>query len=113
MWNGPSAACGLAVDVFSNQDWDRLKESHAQNVAVHWPDGQVTHGIDRHISDLKYMFTYAPDTRIKVHPVKAGQSDWTAVVGVMEGTFTRPMITADGKVIQPTGAGPSSCRWRP
>jgi len=93
----------LDFDVFSNQKWDRLKESHAQDVAVHWPDGHVTHGIDRHIADLKYMFTYAPDTRIKVHPVRIGEKDWTAVVGVMEGTFTKPMTTADGKVIQPTG----------
>jgi hypothetical protein len=93
----------LDFDVFSNQRWDRLHESHAKDVAVHWPDGHTTHGIDRHIADLKYMFTYAPDTRIKVHPVRIGDKDWTAVVGVMEGTFTKPMTTADGKVIQPTG----------
>ncbi|MBI1404236.1 MAG: polyketide cyclase [Porphyrobacter sp.] len=93
----------LDFDVFSNQDWGRLKESHAQNVTVHWPDGHATHGIDKHIDDLKYMFTYAPDTRIKVHPVKVAQGDWTAVVGVMEGTFTRPMTMPDGKVIQPNG----------
>lgn len=93
----------LDFDVFSNQQWDRLHESHAQDVAVHWPDGHVTHGIDKHIADLKYLFTYAPDTRIKVHPVRLGQDDWTAVVGMMEGTFTRPMTTPDGKVIQPTG----------
>lgn len=93
----------LDFEVFSNQRWDRLKESHGPEVKVHWPDGHVTTGIDRHIADLKYMFTYAPDTRIKVHPVKLGDGDWTAVVGVMEGTFTKPMTTLDGKVIQPTG----------
>lgn len=53
--------------------------------------------------DLKYMFTYAPDTRIKEHPVKVGQGEWTAVYGIMEGTFSKPMKTADGKTIQPTG----------
>ena len=48
-------------------------------------------------------FTYAPDTRIKEHPVKVGQGEWTAVYGIMEGTFTKPMTTADGTVIPPNG----------
>lgn len=93
----------LDFDVFTNQKWDRLKESHSEDVTVYWPDGHATHGIDKHIDDLKYMFTYAPDTRIQVHPVKVAQAEWTAVVGVMEGTFTQPMTLPDGKVIQPTG----------
>lgn len=93
----------LDFDVFSNQKWDRLKESHAKDIAVHWPDGHVTKGIDKHIEDLKFMFTFAPDTRIKEHPIKISQGDWTSVVGVMEGTFTKPMKGADGKEIAPTG----------
>ncbi len=93
----------LDFDVFSTQEWDRLKESHAPDILVHWPDGHVTRGIDRHIDDMKYMFSYAPDTRIKVHPIRIGEKEWTAVVGVMEGTFTRPMTLPDGKVVQPTG----------
>jgi hypothetical protein len=93
----------LDYDVFSNQKWDRLKESHAADIVVYWPDGHVERGVDKHIESLKYMFTYAPDTRIKQHPVKLGQGEWTTVIGVMEGTFTKPMTTADGKVIQPTG----------
>jgi hypothetical protein len=92
----------LDFDVFSNQKWDRLKESHAATVAVHWPDGHVTTGIDRHISDLKAMFVYAPDTRIKQHPVRVAHGEWTAVTGVMEGTFTQPMPTPNG-LIAPTG----------
>jgi predicted ester cyclase len=63
----------------------------------------VTHGIDKHIEDLKAMFVYAPDTRIQVHSVKIAQGEWTSVVGVMEGTFTKPMPTGDGKAIAPTG----------
>lgn len=93
----------LDFDVFSNQEWDRLSESHSADIAVHWPDGHVTHGIQRHIEDLKAMFTYAPDTRIKQHPVRIGSGEWTAVTGVMEGTFTQPMHTPDGHTIQPTG----------
>ena len=29
--------------------------------------------------------------------------DWTSVIGVMEGTFTKPMPIGAGKFIQPTG----------
>lgn len=89
--------------VFSNQDWVRLHESHAQDVIVNWPDGHHTNGIDKHIEDLKAMFVYAPDTKIKVHPVKFGSGDFTAVTGIMTGTFTQPMPIGDGKFIQPTG----------
>ena len=93
----------LDYNVFSNQDWVRLHESHAENILVHWPDGRDVRGIKPHIEDLIAMFVYAPDTRIKQHPVKVAQGDWTSVIGVMEGTFTKPMKTPDGKTIQPTG----------
>jgi hypothetical protein len=93
----------LDFDVFTHQKWDRLHESHSKDIIVHWPDGHQTHGIDKHIEDLKAMFVYAPDTRIEVHPVKFGSGEWTSVIGVMEGTFTKPMPTADGKTIPPTG----------
>jgi SnoaL-like polyketide cyclase len=93
----------LDYNVFSNQKWTELHKSHSQDVVVHWPDGHVTRGIDKHIEDLKAMFVWAPDTRIKEHPVKVGQGEWTAVIGVMEGTFSQPMPIGDGKTIPPTG----------
>jgi hypothetical protein len=89
--------------VFTKQEWERLHESHSKDVIVHWPDGHQTAGIEKHIEDLKAMFVYAPDTRIKVHTVKFGSGEWTAVIGIMEGTFTKPMPTSDGKTIPPTG----------
>ena len=89
--------------VFSNQEWTRLHESHSMDVKVNWPDGHYTTGIEKHIEDLKAMFVYSPDTSIKVHPVKIGSGEWTSVIGVMEGTFTKPMPIGDGKFIQPTG----------
>ncbi len=92
----------LDFEVFSGQHWDRLKESHSKDILVHWPDGHTTKGIDVHINDLKAFFVYAPDTRIEQHPVRIGQGDWTGVVGVIEGTFTKPMPIGDGKFIQPT-----------
>ncbi len=93
----------LDFDVFTHQKWDRLHESHAKDIVVHWPDGHQTKGIERHIEDLKAMFVYAPDTRIEVHSVKFGGGEWTSVIGVMEGTFTKPMPIGGGKTIPPTG----------
>ncbi|MGD0783147.1 MAG: ester cyclase, partial [Candidatus Aminicenantales bacterium] len=91
--------------VFSNQEWVRLHESHSKDVIVNWPDGHHTNGIERHIEDLKAMFVYAPDTRIKVHPIKFGSDDFTCVTGIMTGTFTKPMPIWNGKFIPPTGKG--------
>ena len=93
----------LDFDVFSNQKWDRLKESHAANIKVYWPDGHVAEGIEGHIADLKKLFVHAPDTRIKEHPIKFGSGKYTLVTGVFEGTFTKPMSIGGGKFIQPTG----------
>lgn len=93
----------LDFDVFTGQQWDRLPESHAKDIVVHWPDGHTTTGIDVHLSDLKAMFVYAPDTRISVHPIKLADGAFTSVTGVFEGTFTKPMPIGNGQFIQPTG----------
>jgi hypothetical protein len=95
----------LDYTVFSNQEWIRLHESHSEDIIVNWPDGHHTNGLAKHIEDLKAMFVYAPDTRIKQHPIRFGNStgEWTCVTGVFEGTFTKPMPIGNGKLIQPTG----------
>jgi hypothetical protein len=95
----------LDYTVFSNQEWVRFHESHSKDIKVNWPDGHFTVGLERHIQDLTAMFVYAPDTRIKQHPVRFGSSngEWTAVTGIMEGTFSKPMPLGNGKFIQPTG----------
>jgi hypothetical protein len=95
----------LDYTVFSNQQWVRLHESHSSDIRVNWPDGHQTQGIEKHIEDLKAMFVYAPDTRIKQHPIRFGDSsgEWTCVTGVFEGTFTKPMPIGKGKFIPPTG----------
>lgn len=95
----------LDYTVFSNQQWTRLHESHSKDVKVNWPDGHFTVGIEKHIADLSAMFVYAPDTRIKQHPIRFANStgEWTCVTGVFEGTFTKPMPIGNGKFIQPTG----------
>jgi predicted ester cyclase len=93
----------LDFDVFSNQKWDRLHESHAKDIVVTWPDGHETKGIQKHTEDLKAMFVFAPDITIKTHPIRFGSGSWTTATGVMTGTFSRPMALADGKSIPPTG----------
>jgi len=93
----------LDYEVFSNQQWHRFQESHAQNIKVYWPDGHVTEGLVKHIEDMKNLFVHAPDTRIKEHPIKFGSGNYTLVTGVFEGTFTKPMPIGGGKFIQPTG----------
>ncbi len=93
----------LDFNVFTNQKWDQLHKSHAKNIVVNWPDGHATHGIDVHIADLKKLFVFAPDTRILEHPIRIACGDLTAVMGYMEGTFTKPMPIGGGKTIAPTG----------
>ncbi|WP_431775219.1 ester cyclase [Streptomyces cucumeris] len=93
----------LDFDVYSGQQWDRIGESHTQNIRVHWPDGHYTDGIDRHIADMKGQFVWAPDTRITEHPIRIAKDNLTSVTGVMQGTFTRPMPDGKGGFIQPTG----------
>ena len=93
----------LDFDVYTNQKWDRLLESHAKDISVYWPDGHLAEGNDVHIEDLKKMFVFAPDTRIEVHPIRIGSGKYTAVTGVLEGTFTQPMPIGNGEFIQPTG----------
>ena len=93
----------LDFDVFSNQKWDRLQESHSKDIVVTWPDGHETKGLDKHIEDLKALFVFAPDINIKEHPIRFGSGSWTSVQGVMTGTFTKPMPIGGGKTIAPTG----------
>jgi hypothetical protein len=80
-----------------------MKESHAADILVHYPDGHTSKGLASHIDELKPMFVFAPDTRIETHPVKFGSGEWTSVIGVIQGTFTKPMPVAGGKTIAPTG----------
>ncbi len=93
----------LDFEVFTGQQWDRLHESHAEDITVHWPDGRTSECLDAHIDDLKFFFSFAPDTRIETHPIRIGQGEWTGVVGVIEGTFSEPMNIGEGQVIPPTG----------
>ncbi|WP_371424663.1 ester cyclase [Tardiphaga sp.] len=93
----------LDFRVYSGQKWDELAKSHAADILVHYPDGSTTRGLPDHIEKLKPMFLFAPDTKIREHPIKMADGNLTAVEGFTEGTFSRPMDLGDGKVLQPTG----------
>jgi hypothetical protein len=93
----------LDYEFYSNQDWKNFNISHADNIKVFYPDGMVTTGLNpQHIDMLTPMFAFAPDTKIKNHPVRFGSGDWTCVIGEMEGTFSKPMPIGKGKTIPPT-----------
>jgi len=94
----------LDYDFYSNQKWEQFNHSHADNIKVYYPDGSITTGLSpQHIDMLTPMFAFAPDTKIKTHPVKFGSGDYTCVIGEMEGTFSKPMPIGNGKTIPPTG----------
>ncbi|WP_228853473.1 ester cyclase [Aegicerativicinus sediminis] len=94
----------LDYEYYTDQKWDKFNESHADDIVVYNPDGSITEGLyPAHIDDLKPMFIFAPDTKIKNHPVRFGSGDWTAVIGELEGTFSEPMPIGNGKTIPPTG----------
>lgn len=93
----------LDYEFYSNQDWKNFNISHADDIKVIYPDGSITKGLSpQHIDMLKPMFVFAPDTKIKNHPVRFGSGDWTCVIGEMEGTFSKPMPIGNGKIIPPT-----------
>lgn len=93
----------LDFDVFSNQKWDQLSESHSEDIVVTWPDGHETKGLVKHTEDLKAMFVFAPDMNIAEHPIRFGSGSWTTATGVLTGTFSEPMPIGEGKSIPPTG----------
>lgn len=93
----------LDFNVYSGQKWDELGKSHAKDITVHYPDGHTTKGLDKHIDELKPMFVFAPDTKIKEHPIRIASGEWTAVSGTIEGSFSKPMPIGEGKTIPATG----------
>jgi predicted ester cyclase len=90
-------------ELFSKQDWPRFRNSHTEDVHVVMPDGREVHGMKAHMEDMVDLFHSFPDMTIEEHPIKVAEGDWTAVVGIISGTFTQPMVLTDGTTIPPTG----------
>ncbi len=67
----------LHFNVYSGQKWEQFARSHSKDIVVHNSDDSITRGLDPHIEQLKQMFVFAPDTRIREHPIKIASGDWT------------------------------------
>lgn len=94
----------MDFDVFGLPHLTRLPETHDKDILVMWSDGHVTHGLERHRQDIEAMFAFAPNLTIREHPVRFGTGEWTALVGVMEGSFSGEMKSPTGGApIPPTG----------
>lgn len=92
----------LDFNVYSGQKWDQLSKSHSKDITVHYPDGHTSKGLAAHIEELKPIFRFAPDTKIKEHHIRIASGDWTAVSGNLEGSFSLPMDIGGGKSIPAT-----------
>lgn len=92
----------MDFEAYSKKDWDLFKTLHGEHPKVVMPDGDIIEDLDHHTDDMIYLASFMPDLAVTDHPIKVAMDDWTAVVGITEGTFTEPMMTADGPV-QPTG----------
>jgi len=49
------------------------------------------------------LFAFAPDLKNECASYCLWSGTWTAVTGVMSGTFTKPMPAPDGQAIPPAG----------
>jgi hypothetical protein len=49
------------------------------------------------------MLVYAPGTQIEVNSIRIGLGKWTSVMGVIEGTFMKPMPIPGGGSFPPSG----------
>lgn len=86
---------------YSKKDWELFKELHGEHPKVFMPDGSVVDDLDTHTDDMIYLATFMPDIKVVDHPIKLAMGDWTAVVGITTGTFTKPM-QVEGGIIDPT-----------
>jgi hypothetical protein len=107
----------LDFQFYSYQKWDSFAISHDANIKVFYPDGTTTTGLPTHVDQLTPLLAFAPDTKVTKHPVAFGSGEWTAVIGEMEGTFTKPMNIGNGKTIPPTGkkfklSSSTIARWK-
>ena len=93
----------LDFEGYNKQNWELFNSFHSPDIVVTMPDGSQTTGIDVHDIIVKSTFDWAPDMAVTSHPLSIGSGDWTASIGILEGTFTEPLVLPDGTVIEPTG----------
>jgi hypothetical protein len=85
-------------------NWDIMKKVYDENIVMKMSDGTKTVGLEESFEQMKGMYITAPDVRITQNKIQFGSGDWTAVLFVMEGTFTGPLKDPlHDKVYQPNG----------
>ena len=103
----------LDFRVYTDQQWQDLHKSHTKDVIVHWPDGHTTQGIEKHIEDLKYMWTFHPTTGSRTsRPVRNPGRRMDCGYGLAGGHFHQTDGSPGRKNHPAHGQGLRS-RWRP
>jgi hypothetical protein len=92
----------LDLVAFNNRDMKRIGEIHAENVAVHNPDGTLTTPFPPHAKELQFLFDTF-EFKVADHIVGFGFGEWTAGISISEGKWVKPITLPDGTVLQPTG----------
>ncbi len=92
----------LDLVAFNDRDMKRIGEIHADDVIVHNPDGTQTSPFPPHEEELQYLFDTF-DFVVVDHIVGFGYGEWTAGISISEGKWVKPITTADGRELAPTG----------
>ncbi len=96
-----SATAPAGVAPVAGHRWEALRGSSAPNARVHWPDGHTTVGLDERNAEIDRLLDFAPDVRVEAEPTRTSSGEWTTVVRVLSGTFSRPLTTREGKTVAP------------
>lgn len=82
-----------------------IDHRHAECAKVHQFGAPDTEGLAPHRRDTEMFPTAFPDMTVHNDPydVQLGQGEWTVAIGRLSGTFTGPLVAADGSMIPPTG----------
>jgi len=89
-------------DGFNKRDWNIVRNIFDKNIEVIFTDGMRIKGSEENINFLIQCLEFAPDSKI-IHQIQFGSGEFTCVNSVIVGTFTHPLTSIDGSIIQPNG----------
>lgn len=108
-------------EAWNTRDWETYGFFHDHDdVVVYWPgrSDTPTLGGPAHTLESQKFCAAFPDNKVThPYPVLFGEGDFTCFVTHFGGTFTAPLETPDGSVIQPTGKSfdvlfSTTAKWR-
>ena len=88
---------------FNKRNWKLVSDLFDENLSVTFIDGTKVVGREANLKIMQSGLGFAPDTMTTEMKPIFGCCDWLALTLKVEGTFSQPMITPDGKTIAPTG----------